>query len=130
MAERMMPVPVSLIEQAANLLAYGGTRDLDLAGSFRALLSQPTPTAEPMSTEQIGQEYLRLITTPPRIEDMAPGTRFVAEGLGVPGVDHPFEVRMTDSSEQVLYCHLHHTGAQPWYVDPSTIRNVTPPPTV
>lgn len=67
------------------------------------------------------------LAAPPSIADMAPGTTFVAEGIGVPGTDHPFEVRVATDGTPVLYCHLHHTGARPWYVDPSTIRDVTPP---
>ena len=55
MGERMVQVPVSLIERAVHRLIHNTTDAWDVVDELRALLSQPTPTAEP-----------------PRVEDMAP----------------------------------------------------------
>lgn len=151
MAEPTVQVPVSLIERAKDALLElpPSSRNADLYGELDAMRAQSTQAAEPEPTCACGHIMddhdlsesgecqvavpwcscmkARDAAEPPRIEDMVPGTTFTAEGIGVPGTDHPFEVRVATDGTPVLYCHLHHTGARPWYVDPSTIRDVTPP---
>jgi len=63
---------------------------------------------------------------PPSIADMAPGTTFTAEGAGVADTKHRFHL-MERGGTRWLTCLTHSTGARPDYVDPSTIRDVTPP---
>lgn len=77
-------------------------------GCVRALLSQPTPSAEPKQlSPDAMQRALDYHGWPPRIEDMAPGTTFTAEARFL------VDVHGTP---------LAHSG-----FDPSTIRDVTPP---
>lgn len=142
MTEKTVPVPVSLIEDAAGSLEASPHQVAQpIAGRLRALLSQPTLNAEPMCT--CGHEArthdamsagsfachvlecrCRTFTaTPPSIEDMAPGTTFVAQ-FRAPDNDGDrrftvmgsFWVRGTDERWHVA------AG-----VDPSTIRDVVPP---
>lgn len=104
MTEPTVQVPVSLIKRAVEGLLKAPGRDAILVcGELHTLLSQPTPSAEP-----------------PRIEDMAPGTTFTA------------------STWQKYLSHWTYlpdggvlSGMGVWHdradVDPSTIRDVTPP---
>lgn len=121
MTERMVQLPVSLIERAPHapgcqiaglwILPENGGRAVQQSGKCTcwkaevpALLSEPTPLS---------------------IEDMAPGTTFHALGKGVAGIDHHFRVtgeRRGDYS--ILYCITHEFGALSSYVDESTIHDV------
>lgn len=121
MAEPTVPVPVSLIERAAVLLEDyqpGVT-----SARLRALLSQPTPTAEPVQYN--GHNGLAVFADaarrlnedaptaePPRIEDMAPGTIPCAD----PNVNRWYCQRRADGTCPLPKC-----------IDPSTIRDVRPP---
>lgn len=70
-------------------------------------------------------------TAPPSIADMAPGTTFTAEGVGVPDTLHRFTVtdQRSPGGHRYLRCATHDgNGAIESYVDPSTIRDVTSPP--
>jgi hypothetical protein len=160
MSERMIPVPESLARSIVNQLradaeqidgewghcrtADGirasddpddyGKRQVAMSDQIDALLSQPTPTAEPSALglrEHIGPDGSNYImpAEPPRIEDMAPGTTFICEGKGVPGVEHHMRVtRHTRIDEtRILWCLTHKFGADESYVNSSTIRDVTPP---
>jgi hypothetical protein len=137
---RNVQVPVSLIERArlvAELKGSSAVRD-----ELDALLSQPAPTAEPCTCSppatHLGEgpdqdcptrgDRFR-VAEPPRIEDMAPGTTFTAEGEGVPGTEHRFTVtgERNRHGVPVLSCSIHRTGALANYVARSTIRDVTPP---
>jgi hypothetical protein len=109
-----------------------------------AVLSQPNPSAEPVCAcghpefdhgHSEGDGCLHcpckeLIATQPRIEDMAPGTTFTAEGVGVSGTLHRFTVtdQRSPGGHRYLRCATHDgNGAIESYVEPSTIRDVTPP---
>ncbi|MGW8430916.1 hypothetical protein ACWGJ9_07300 [Curtobacterium citreum] len=99
----------------------------------RALVSQTTPTAEPDDDESGWPEPHDLPPEPPRIEDMAPGRRW-PEGVYAinfqPGY-YPSIVIPDADGEDLLY----EDGT--WWnpsegdtltrLDPSTIRDVTPP---
>lgn len=109
MTERMMQVPVSLIERLGTVqddLRRRG-RVYDVLDEVVALLPQPTPS----------------------IEDMAAGTTFHASAFGVPGVDHHFRVtgERAKDGEAILQCFTHEFGALSSYVDQSTIHDVQPP---
>lgn len=145
MAERMVQVPESLIE---GLLNDFGNRRARAMRDARALLSQPTPTASESDIRLAlarrwlnidrsdGFEGLHAIlfgplpsgtstAEPPRIEDMAPGTMFTAQMIG-----SNREHRLTAPNFGVQY---HVADHDVWIhrrdIDPSTIRDVTPPPT-
>ncbi|PZE33975.1 hypothetical protein DEJ21_14090 [Curtobacterium sp. MCSS17_006] len=60
------------------------------------------------------------------LNTMQPGTRFTAEGAGVPDTPHRFHL-MERGGVRWLTCLTHGTGARPDYVDPSTIRDVQLP---
>ncbi len=130
----------------ARSVAWRAGRDAAVA-----LLSQPTPTAEPDACPRcggtgeveddshrhtglptVGRCGLcggsgRVTAEPPRIEDMAPGTTFVGTLSPTRGsVAEPRTRRLFVTVGPDLYDErgLH------WYeedVDPSTIRDVTPP---
>ncbi len=148
MAEPTVQVPVSLVERAADLL---DKHYLGITGArLRALLSQSAPTAEPERTytatdvqeafergcvrgEQDANErncsrrqYEKMQASlppvaPPSIADMASGTTFTAELTEYPLRPLRFtrEVGWYVSVGSVDYAHTE--------VDPSTIRDVTPP---
>lgn len=143
--EPTVQMPVSLIERASDFI------DMRLPGApavladLRALLSQPTPTAEPAVekawnegwqsgwanrhqaqpdqdgtvglSRPIENPYTARGAEPPRIEDLAPGTRFV-----IHRAEHwtvlPHRVAVQDG---------HDTGRYLEEFDPSTIRDVQPP---
>ncbi len=102
-----------------------------IADAVLALLSQPAPTAEPRDPDRWKKQAQEMLdAAPPSIADMVPGTTFTAEGEGVPGTLHRFEVRdvTTPLGDRYLRCLTHEgRGARGSYVDPSTIRDVTPP---
>jgi hypothetical protein len=119
----MVPVPVSLIERLL------GNRTTDTLNELRALLSQPTPSAE----HEVGchaclnrddaQCNCRAPAAPPSIADMAPGTTFVGETS---------ETRYL-SRWTVLASGRIMSGMgiphDPSEIDPSTIRDVALPET-
>lgn len=137
MAEPTVEVPVSLIRSLHAEPVLSAYHRAVLA----ALLSQPTPTAEPVSPRclfahtmvtadgRCGRCGAQLVDprgqadAPPRIADMAPGTTFVARPSGsprwlafsrLPGADPDVEDNEGDRWR--------------WFaIDPSTIRDVTPP---
>lgn len=137
--DRTVQVPVSLIESAADALTLVG--DMAASNELLALLSQPTPTAEqectcfpvperlhtthygatdPATTLEPNPDCPLHFPTaePPRIEDMAPGTTFTAVSLRGPE-------RWTRQIDGVTDRH-----GNVWSIDeldPSTIRDVTPP---
>lgn len=131
-------VPVSLIEGHAAFLDRAGYTAT--ANQMRALLSQPTPTA--VLTGGIGypvheaarreDEHARNLApaTPPSIADMVPGTTFVANPYSS---DIPSRFRVAEEDDlhpQVRYkLRESQTGGgwHAWSIDPSTIRDVTPP---
>jgi hypothetical protein len=105
-SEPTVQVPVSLLEQMQRYFRSGSdTLSRRMAAELTTLLSQPTPTAEL-----------------PRPEDMAPGTTFTARfvnpadgGGRFTNIDG-FGVR----DEAGRWCIARG-------IDPSTIRDVTPP---
>lgn len=137
-----MPVPVSLIERiraGLPLWKYKVDPEADaLMSALDALLSQPTPTAEPdewCREEKCQYRHWRsggLGTThkrgagcpapadPPSIADMVPGTTFSANGIR-----RAYQYIGDDKMIEV-------DGNGVWWtskIDPSTIRDVTPPST-
>lgn len=147
MADRMIPVPESLIERTVQALAFEGIDVPELS----ALLSQPTPTVEPIAVQKlervrelarkarhgserwadplpVPQYVLDLeaildgdpTVTPPSIADMVPGTTFRGSFRGS-GMTWPMEVR----SGGVVRC-----SGSDWpadLVDPFTIREIRGP---
>lgn len=148
--EPTVQVPVSLIEdwatQAEDAKAWSA------ANSMRHLLSQPTPSAEPVSAAQLLRERAEadpgshreslargygVGDAPPRIEDMAPGTTFTCEYQdwatnGRPKQRYLCAIARSGSTSTRL-CFLDPSGASlhireaQQTIDPSTIRDVTPP---
>jgi hypothetical protein len=158
MDESTVQVPVSLTARdllaqieatydVSKLLAAARRQDgPPTAGDYAiidALLSQPTPTAEHhdlCATRIPGMGIPGLegvpqpcnchlfLPEPPRIEDMAPGTRFVGrhvkpEECG--GVDHSWFVIRSSRPPLVISDEGQHWSGDS--IDPSTIRDVTPP---
>lgn len=144
-AEPTVPVPVSLIERLL------GNRTTDTWNELRALLSQPTPSAEPpmcgaisaltndpcvedaghngrhMSIRGFSWEPLarwEAPATPPSIADMVPGTTFRARVGAAQGSN--FLMVIEDPAHDLLV----DSYGQDWTaddIDPPTIRDVTPP---
>jgi hypothetical protein len=132
-----MQVPVSLIERLTKAIGEhlsspycqaGVESDEMLWREATALLSQPTPTAK--TRQQRAQQVIdrnqrnRLRSqppaTPPRIEDMAPGTTFV----------DPLGERWTILQDRSEMRWAESDSGDEWdieYFDPSRIRDVTPP---
>jgi hypothetical protein len=105
MSERMIPVPESLIERIDS--AYNNNASSDtFAGLIEELwmLSQPTPTAEP-----------------PRIEDLTPGSTFRAD------TTHGTQGELFFAAADGWYYNIMGIITNPSDIDPSTIRDVTPP---
>jgi hypothetical protein len=123
MTEPTVQVPASLIE--ALLGESEPSRRVEARRQARALLSQPTPTAEPIDAvsascvDGAAPEQQRETAEPPRIEDMAPGTTFTEE------------VRWTVTGTLSTGSTVAHSGSGEMRFadrfDPSTIRDVTPP---
>ncbi|WP_284761533.1 hypothetical protein [Curtobacterium sp. MEB011] len=130
--EPTVQVPVSLIERLL------GNRTTDTWNELRALLSQPTPSA--VLTGGIGypvreaarreDEHARSVATadPPSIEDMVPGTTFTA---GWPHTGRPTHwVVLNDGVRCIEHGRGYYGTAWSLHdapIDPSTIRDVTPP---
>ena len=140
-----MQVPVSLIERVKRAVldtAFLSQEDAEAVWQrVAAALSQPTPSAERddlLSCLELGDDgnyhwdtdmLDRLLerhmgefpAAPPRIEDMAPGTTFTAP--------------LRDNSEDRRWMVTAHglassdgsAGVDSKWIDPSTIRDVTPP---
>lgn len=161
MAERMVQVPVSLIERAeaakSDADAWRVVGDLLLcAPETAAALSQPGPSDKPMRAAQsddgdrliefaerilgvpldpwqkrlcrrvfggnVGRSTGRPDATPPRIEDMAPGTTFVQAVT--------WAVAASGSGKKYAHRQVGKFGSQlitDHDIDPPTIRDVTPP---
>lgn len=130
MAERMLLVPVSLIERLRD--TYVG-RDYEAAdaavSALLALLSQPTPTAGACICTFGPDTDGPNIDCPihgqwPIITDMAPGTTLIARPAGEDTQEARFRVapagRLTIEGWRL-------TGLTIDDLDPSTIRDVTPP---
>lgn len=127
MPEPTVPVPVSLIERTAAEYERDGWPLA--AEKWRALLSQPTPTAEPKYTKASaapkrlrvrGDGFVTSPADPPSITNMAPGTRFRTD-------DDTWTVMDSFGDRW-----LQKGDGDAWDIedlDPSTIRDVTPPPT-
>lgn len=129
MTEPTIQVPVALIEGMPHEDWCAARRfpreQCDCYRSrFTALLSQPTPTAEPMTLDQravaaFGPEVLER-TGPPRIEDMEPGTTFRAQAYA-----QAYQMwRVVNATTVEHQSGFHHHVS---VIDPSTIRDVTPP---
>ncbi len=141
--EQCVPVPVGLVRSAAALLEVAGRANT--AGDLLALLPQPTLTAEHVEDWTDAQPnegpgcscgfngsfqdcaaWRAADVEPPRIEDMAPGTTFT--GTTRQGFTQRFErvsrgrVRAENGT---LWSPLDYRGRD--RIDPSTIRDVTPP---
>ena len=135
----MVQVPVSLIERMPHgqwCCTRSGVSPCNChRAQFVALLSQPTPTAEPSplwcaddtphDAHRARNEFGgwnectgRPAPEPPRVEDMAPGTTFTAEFHG----DRDMFFRCRDSLARAGR-YLVAMDA----IDPSTIRDVRPP---
>lgn len=136
MTEQMVQVPVSLIEAVYDCSDDGIVLPRIYVERLRALLSQPTPSAEAVCAcghpefdhgHSEGDGCLHcpckeFATTPPRIQDMAPGTTF----------EYPFrwEVGAHKSTSGRTVAHMTgRIGTAVWLddLDPSTIRDVQPP---
>ncbi|WIA95840.1 hypothetical protein [Curtobacterium sp. MCBA15_004] len=131
-------VPVSLIEQIERDLGENAWHPEDCPGShpahctcavgqarraLRALLSQPTPTVGYLPFDERAEFPVEVPVEPPRIEDMAPGTLFWAkDGKGV-------WRRLSKTNASVTSVVDLSTGRHfpAIHIDPSTIRDVTPP---
>jgi len=132
-AEPTVQVPVSLIERAGNALLEvpPSSVNASIYSELHALLSQPTPTAEPNNwanghrwpctrfyTSATERDACTCNAAPPSITDMVPGTTFTAKtptgwrrclratGFGVYVAEGQWDYSR---------------------IDPSTIRDVTPP---
>jgi hypothetical protein len=122
----MVPVPVSLIERMLSAADAGLIPATIDRNDLRALLSQPTPTAEMIAcphwepgriTMRKGCTACAATSVPSSITDMVPGTTF-RDGK------HQYTV------EPVLLREVRRDDGQKFYadeIDPSTIRDVTPP---
>lgn len=132
--ERTVQVPVSLIEEADAVMREGTRHErYIMAARLAALLSRPTPTAE-HDDECFAGEWneaagVTCVCTcgaePLRIEDMAPGTTFTARRYG----DLNYRWRKEPDG---WYSRIVNGGRQVSpepRIDPSTIRDVTPPTT-
>lgn len=124
---------------------YDGHDPAEAARRMSALLSQPTPTAEPEDEGlcDCGEPYAtcaaargRLLqemdrTDSPRIEDMTPGTTFVAQTSLPERTWHLFMVTEHASYIDGSTLRFYRTPGDQAFVDatidPSTIRDVTPP---
>lgn len=112
MSEPTVQVPVSVIGDALDAIRSGHDPALwpDVVQALDALLSQPTPTAEP-----------------PSIADMALGTTFRAQAT----YDGEWLLMLWTGTRLVDAIHLASYATQNTYgmpgIDPSTIRDVTPP---
>lgn len=130
MTERMVQVPVSLIEKLRGFAQ--AARDYYTVEQVEALLSQPTPSAEhkpdcdrasELSTYCDCHVEQAVLHGPesPQIEDMAPGTTF--------GIEFRWTVVRDPSGATFLY--RDNNGYAQWLLasdgDPTTIRDVTPP---
>jgi hypothetical protein len=107
-AEPTVQVPVSLIER---IVGTNSRRTLDKSYAIRelrALLSQPTPTPT---------------AEPPRIEDLAPGSTFRAD------TTHGTQGELFFAAADGWFYNIMGIITNPRDIDPSTIRNVTPPAT-
>jgi hypothetical protein len=137
---------LALIAEADGALSVVGDGDWTwqdtmlrrIADHYRAVLAlfpQPGPSAVHEDMSEYAQNERRhrqaildgWAAEPVSIADMALGTTFRAEGVNVPDTEHRFHV-MERGGRQWLTCLTHGTGARPDYVDPSTIRDVAPPP--
>lgn len=140
--DRTVQVPVSLIERALTSMTTE-RYDNAAARELEALLPQPTPTAEHADDCSIdvvtwvpGWEGVPTAlpghcdcgrgadAKPPRIEDMAPGTTFTARLHLMDGLTDRCVFMRVDGVDVV-----DDAGARwhPQDIDPSTIRDVTPP---
>jgi hypothetical protein len=146
-AEPTVPVPVSLIEDVDAVLSDAQhhddcTHSRNLARctcaigvarrSLRALLSQSTPTGEPdwpkqttqpgVTEEEVMRRIDRSVGKSPSIADMVPGTTFVTEGQRFMRIQTASGLGWAPTlvSEGGMFA-----GADD--IDPSTIRDVTPP---
>lgn len=135
MAEPTVRVPVSLIEQEIRVGMQSVETPKQLARRIETLLSQPTPTAEDdfikrirNTTPRTDQSAFDMETqrplgppaAPPSIADMVPGTTF-RDDLGV------VYLRMSPREDDFV---LTDSRGYFWFayqIDPSTIRDVTPP---
>lgn len=109
MAERMVLVPVSLIERLMMAASGFGVRDEEAVALAYAVKSEHAP--------------LIPADTPPRIEDMGPGTTFSRD-------DYPDEVWTVkrDICDGGIYALSDgHRSQNVEDIDPSTIRDVRPP---
>ncbi|MDT0211220.1 hypothetical protein [Curtobacterium sp. BRD11] len=92
--------------------------------AMSALLSQPTPTAEPIDAVSAScvdgatPEQQRETAEPPRIEDMAPGTTFTAAASS-----DVWRWAVRQDGQVVSGLGIGPKSS----IDPSTIRDVTPP---
>jgi hypothetical protein len=131
MPERMIPVPESLIAAAWALLSDQPGNPVVQA--LDALLSQPTPTAEPPATYEqgcddgylAGEHHVRNTATlptaePTSVEDMAPGTTFTEKVRWKvsAGALHGLAIVTRGGGRKVRALSE---------FDPSTIHDVTPP---
>jgi hypothetical protein len=148
-AEPTAQVPVSLIERAKNALLEvpPSSRNADIYGELHTLLSQPSPSAlphfctpgctnencpvKPLTDAEaaelravLSDRGLAMPVGPPSIADMVPGTTFTAQQWG--GATH-FPLKAISAERFEVQ-----DDAGGWLsvedVDPSTIRDVTPPP--
>jgi hypothetical protein len=131
-ADRMIPVRESLIERTVQALAFEGIDVPELS----ALLSQPTPTAEP---DEGGYCHCGTAKESHSIEEHA----YV--DMGIPPVEYQSIVQLNEGS--TFYARQHGDPQERfWFlaagmgvvsldaimahansIDPSTIRDVTPP---
>lgn len=129
MAERMIQVPVSLIQKTILALRVNTPQSTRRARgeALAALLSQPTPTAEPMSADEFSARWrgadavLRGMSepaAPPSIAEMVPGTTFEWEGHRFMRLSATAQYPLVDDGGFLFDVDS---------IDPSTIRNITPP---
>lgn len=125
MVEPTVPMPLSLIEEAADLIESDRGAKILTVHRFRALLSQPTQTEKPHAPSCDGWmqdegECTCGTAAPPSIADMVPGTTFSflrVDGVRVRGF--VIDGHITIDVEGSAWRHDE--------IDPSTIRDVTVP---
>lgn len=122
---------VAKIRESSDPDDYG-KEGVRLSDELEALLSQPTPTAEPIDAvsascvDGAAPEQQRETAAPPRPEDMAPGTTFTgrhADHWKRFEYDGAGRIRFVGGSGTWFLL----TGPRGIRIDPSTIRDVTPP---
>lgn len=125
--EPTVQVPVSLIEDARDAIDTQDWEHANTRAALDALLSQSTPTAdEPGLTPSELRAWRALDQQkadagPPRIEDMAPGTTFRADTIAT---RYGSRWTVLPSGRVESGMGIGHEASE---IDPSTIRDVTPP---